>query len=923
MKKKLLLVILVVVLVLSLTLAACQECEHNYVNGECTKCGEQDPNYQAPCEHNYNNGVCTKCGGSDPNYTAPTFDFESLSADIPQTAETPTLVLHYQRSNKDFDDWTFWIWKQGGDGAAFEINYRDDFGAVALHPLSAFSNATTIDTIGIIPRRGEWLEKDVDADRMLDLSECTVDENNYIHIYLIQGDVNLYTDINDMKYASTVEMSDTALTVKAVSDMEKVFVFCNGATISEEEVDSATPRKYVFNFTSDVTLNLEGQYAVKIVFADKHEKTMNADIIGAYLASYDSQKFADDYNYDGELGAIYGKDSTTFRVWSPVSSRIVLNIYQTGHQEETPDSHEMTKGEKGTFEAVVSGDLGGKYYTYTVYNGYYPNGQEIVDPYAKSAGLSGLRGMIVDFSKTNPDGWDSVTPVAYDRKELVVWETHVADVTSSATWTGTEALRKKFLGVIESGTTYTDKGVTVTTGFDHIKELGVNAVQLVPVFDQANNESNVSFNWGYNPLNYNVLEGAYSTDATDGYVRIREFKQLVQAFNGEDINIIMDVVYNHVNSATGSNFDVLMPGYYFRYSDSKLANGSGCGNETASERAMYRKFMIDSVCFWAEEYKLGGFRFDLMGLHDMETMELLVDALEKINPNIVVYGEPWTGGTSPLPDSQKANQANASKFEGYGQFNDQMRDALIKGGLNGASQTGWVTNRLNVSGGDMGSIIHGLKGETNYSITNPNTTVNYVTCHDNYTLYDRIQAAGIKDEDTVAKMAVLANSVVFTSNGTTFMLAGEEFLRTKNVDGASADEVHNSYQSSYKVNELNYALKIENAGVFDVYKKLIEFKTTCSGLHLEEIEIEANYVVTALNGGSAFQIDVKDVANGREYRIVHANGTVRDNNVVTVDFSGYTLWLDTLQPTFNVTTNLSAETSVQAYQTIIAYKTIG
>lgn len=916
MKKKLLLVILVVVLALSLALAACQECDHNYVNGECTKCGATDSNYKEPCEHNYVDGECTKCGATDPDYTPPAFDFESLSTNIPESAETPTLVLHYQRPNKDFGDWTFWIWNTtDNDGKAYEINYRDDFGAVALHPLSAFSNATTSDTIGIIPRRGEWLEKDCEPDRMLDLSKCTMDAGNYIHIYLIQGDVNLYTDASDVKYASTVEMSDIALTVTTVSDMEKVFVFCNGATISEEAVDSATPRKYVFNFTSDVTLNLEGQYAVKIVFADKHEITMDADIIGAYLASYDSAEFAAAYNYDGELGAIYGKDATTFRVWSPVSSRIVLNIYESGHEKETPTTYEMTKGEKGTFETVVSGDLGGKYYTYTVYNGYYPNGKEIVDPYAKSAGLSGVRGMIVDFSKTNPDGWDSVSPIAYDRKELVVWETHVADVTSSSTWTGTESYRKKFLGVIEGGTTYTLKGTTVKTGFDHIKELGVNAVQLVPVFDQANDESNVSFNWGYNPLNYNVLEGGYSTDATDGYVRIKEFKQLVQAFNGANINVIMDVVYNHVNAANGSNFDVLCPGYYFRYTNGKLSNGSGCGNETASERAMFRKFMIDSVCFWAKEYKLGGFRFDLMGLHDMETMELLVDALEKINPNIVVYGEPWTGGTSPLPNSQKANQANGAKFEGYGQFNDQMRDALIKGGLSGDSDMGWVTNRLTVSGGDMGSIMHGLKGETNYSITNPNTTVNYVTCHDNYTLYDRIKAAGIKDEATVKKMAVLANSVVFTSNGTTFMLAGEEFLRSKGGD-------KNSYESSYKVNELDYSLKITNAGVFEVYKKLIEFKTTCSGLHLEEGEIAANYVVTALNGGSAFQIDVKDVANGREYRIVHANGTVRDKNVVKVDFSGYTLWLDTLAPTFNVTTKLSNKTNVQAYQTIIAYKAL-
>ncbi len=917
MKKKIILILLVALLALSLVLAACQEeCEHNFANGVCTKCGDKDPNYVQPIP--------------DPD-PALDFNFDALPTNVPEHAETPTLVLHYQRPNGDYGDWDYWIWKQGGNGAAFAFNYRDNYGTIALYPISDFSEATTSDTIGIIPRKGgdSWAAKDVDADRMLNLSDCTVDENNYIHIYLVQGDVNLYKGLDTIQYAATAEMSGTALTVNAVSALSKVCVYCDGNLVREENVDTANPQKYVLTFGGDVVLNISGNYKAKLVFADGYETTLSVNMIGAYIDSYDSDDFTQNYTYEGELGAIYAADQTTFRVWSPVSSRITLNLYETGHQKETPISHEMVKGAKGVYETTVSGNLAGKYYTYTVYNGYYPNGAEIVDPYAKSAGLSGARGMIVDFSKTNPDEWDSVVPIAYDRKELVVWETHVADVTSSATWTGTESYRKKFLGVVEGGTTYTQNGVTVKTGFDHIKELGVNAVQLVPVFDQANDESQIKFNWGYNPLNYNVLEGGYSTDATDGYVRIREFKQLVQAFNGADINVIMDVVYNHVNSAAGSNFDVLMPGYYFRYTNGKLSNGSGCGNETASERAMFRKFMIDSVCFLAKEYKLGGFRFDLMALHDMETMELLVDALEEINPNIVVYGEPWTGGSSPLPESDKANQANASKFNGYGQFNDQMRDALIKGGMKGAAETGWITNRINVSGGDIGSIEHGLKGETNYSIVNPNTTVNYVTCHDNYTLYDRIIATGvIKDEQTIKQMAVLANSVVFTSNGTTFMLAGEEFLRTKNVDGATADEVHNSYQSSYKVNELDYALKIKNADVFSIYQKLIGFKTTCSGVQLEQSKIADNYVVTLLEGGSAIQIDVTDAKNGLQYRIVHANGTVNKkvnsglSNVVNVDFSGYTLYLDTLNASQNTATVLSASTTMQKYQTIIAYKTL-
>ena len=896
MKKRVLLIVLIAVLAFSLTLAACKSCDHDYdENGICKKCGEADPDYQPPQE---------------------------LPTDIPASASTPTLMLHYKRSNpKDYFKWDFWIWKKGSEGVGCAINYKDDFGGVALYPLSHF-DATMEDTLGIIPRLGgnSWTSKDVDADRMLDLSECQVDANNYIHIYLIEGDVNLYKDLDKLKYSASVEMSSTKIIVKTVTEVQTVKVYQDDALFVEIDGQSKTSISYTL--PTDKNVQIGCSYTAEVIFATDATKTttVSVNLISAYIENYDTAEFAANYVYDGELGAIYSAEQTTFRVWSPVSSRIVLNVYQSGHEAETPATVEMTKGEKGVFEATVEGDCDGKYYTYTVYNGLYPNGAEIVDPYAKSAGLSGVRGMVVNFAKTNPDNWDTVAPKKYDRKELVVWETHVADVTSSKTWTGNEAYRKKFLGVIQPGTTYSQGGVTVSTGFDHIKELGVNAVQLVPVFDQANAEDQMTFNWGYNPLNYNVLEGGYSTDATDGYVRIREFKQLVQAFSGANINVIMDVVYNHVNAAIGSNFDVLMPGYYFRYnSNNKLSNGSGCGNETASDRAMFRKFMIDSVCFWASEYKLGGFRFDLMGLHDLDTMELLVDALEKINPNVVVYGEPWTGGSTTLPSNKQAVQANGDKFKGYGQFNDQMRDALIKGGMSGASEKGWITNTLTISGADVEKISYGLKGATNSKISDPNKTVNYVTCHDNYTLFDRIHAAGINDAETVKKMAVLANSVVFTSNGTTFMLAGEEFLRTKNVDGATADEVHNSYKSSYKVNELDYSLKIANADVFAVYRGLIRFKTTCSGLHLEQSEIAQNYVVTTLADGSAIQIEINDVANGRVYKVVHANGTAKD---VAVDFAGYTLYLDTLDASLNTTTVLTANTAIRPYKTIIAYKQI-
>lgn len=572
----------------------------------------------------------------------------------------------------------------------------------------------------------------------------------------------------------------------------------------------------------------------------------------------------------------------------------------------------MDKGEKGTFEKTFTNqDFTGKYYTYSVNNGKFVD-KEIIDPYALSAGVNGIRGYIPNFENDNPTGWDEVNYLNYDRKELTVWETHVADVTSSVTWTGTEANRKIFKGMYESGTTYTGtNGVKVKTGFDHIKELGVNAVQIVPLYDQDNDEINMEFNWGYNPLNYNVIEGGYSSNPYDGDVRIREFKELVQAYNKEGISIIMDVVYNHVMSVEGRNFDVLMPHYYFRYSAGKLTNGSGCGNETASEHYMYRKFMIDSVCFWLKEYKLGGFRFDLMGLHDLETMNLLVEEAKKINPDVVIYGEPWTGGTTPLPSNKQAAQANLSKMVGYGGFNDQLRDNLIKGGMNAPSDLGYVTNVTKATQGNMNRLIDGFRGITSASTSkDPNHAINYVTCHDNYTLYDRFLATGafdpVEDAEDLVRMNVLSNAIVFTTQGTSFMLAGEEFLRTKGGD-------HNSYKSSYEVNELNYELKAQHMDMIEAYQKLIALKQNLTSLHLEKEAANAIVVNHSENFATAY---FNLVEGDNEYIIMHTNG-VCDETVY--DLSGYTLYYSTTQGNFRA---LNDSVTLDRFETLIAYRPI-
>ena len=672
--------------------------------------------------------------------------------------------------------------------------------------------------------------------------------------------------------------------------------------------------------------DLTKTYSVTLKFdsVDENENPVEVTVEGLANTStlYKDDSFNKAYTYDGELGAIYTKASTTFKVWSPISTEIKLRLYNNGTPksinatlgDDTYSEYTMEKKEKGVFEAKVMGDLAGKYYTYVVTNPSYKD-KEIVDPYAKSTGVNGCRGMIVDFSITNPDGWDSVKINEIPQTSLTVWETHIADLTSSKTWGGTSEYAKTYKGFYEAGTTYTKDGVTVKTGFDHVKELGVNAVQIIPVFDSDNNEEEAkrSFNWGYNPLNYNTLDGSYSLNPYDGYERIKEFKELVKAYNEAGINIIMDVVYNHVMQAQGSNFDVLMPGYYFRYTKTgEFSNGSGCGNETASEMPMFKKFMIDSTEFLATEYKLGGFRFDLMAVHDLDTMDKIATNLHsKISNNFAVYGEPWSGGTTQLNSSEAAKQDNLKDFTSYGQFNDRIRDALIKGGLNEDSSKGWVSDSVKVNKNDIESIILGLKGQTRDNVTNPSLSVQYVTCHDNYTLYDRFLALDseekIRSNETINRnRAMLANSVVFTSQGITFMLSGEEFLRTKRVN-------KNSYNASYSVNQLDYSLKIKNMDIFNNYKKLISLKQNQNVFGKTAEEIANDVKVKTNREGSVISIKIRDKKDNKEYLILHRNG-VNNNGAYQVNLEGYSLYLSTLGTKED---ELSENYTIKEYESLI------
>ena len=532
------------------------------------------------------------------------------------------------------------------------------------------------------------------------------------------------------------------------------------------------------------------------------------------------------YNGD-DLGATYTKGATTFKVWSPTAERVQVLIYATGSDEEEDSKYisanEMSYDEKsGVWSATVQGDLLNKYYTYNVYTG--KKGKETVDIYAKAAGVNGNRGMIVDLEATNPTDWENDKHVSVDNQsEAIVWEVNVKDFSNDPASGVSSKNRGKYLAFTENNTTVNASG-TSTTGMAYLKELGVNYVQLLPIFDfgsvdEASKED--QFNWGYDPKNYNVPEGSYSSNPYDGNVRINEVKQMVQAIHNNGMGVVMDVVFNHTYEGAKSWFNITVPDYYYRFTDSgSWSNGSGCGNDTASEHLMFRKYMVDSVVYWAKEYHIDGFRFDLMGLHDVETMNAIRAALDELEggEKILMYGEGWSLGTNPEPGTVMATQQNIKKLsDRIGAFNDGIRDG-IKGSNFNASEGGYIQG-----GQGQASVKSGITAEVGNWAKFPTQTVTYNSCHDNYTLWDKLVATSgsiddykIRDEKLVS-MNKLAAAISLTSQGINFFQAGEEFARTKRGD-------ENSYRSSSKINQLDWERRSEYSDLVQYYAGLIEIR---------------------------------------------------------------------------------------------------
>jgi pullulanase len=486
------------------------------------------------------------------------------------------------------------------------------------------------------------------------------------------------------------------------------------------------------------------------------------------------------------------------------------------------------KQKKGNWISSIPGDWDGYYYTFKVkYNNKWLN--EVPDPYAKAVGVNGHRGMIVNLDATNPLNWSfDKHPELKKPTDAIILEVHIRDASIHP---NSGILHKgKFLGLTETGT---KSSAGLPTGLDYFKTLGVTHVHLLPSFDFKSLDESLNtpaYNWGYDPKNYNVPEGSYATNPFDGKVRINEFKKLVQSFHQHNIGVILDVVYNHTGDTENSLFNQLVPDYYYRKNtDGGFSNASGCGNEMASEKPMLRKFMIESLLFWVNEYHIDGFRFDLMGIHDIKTMDMVIDTLKKAKPDILLYGEGWTAGGSPLPDNQRAIKSNIHQLPGIAAFSDEVRDG-IKGHVFTPTAKGFVSGNYelteSVRYGIVGGVFHPQiqYEKVNYTTSawanEPNQTIVYASCHDNHTLWDRLTIAnpGATFQEKVA-MQKLALGIVLTSQGIPFLHAGCEFLRSKNG-------VENSFESPDSINQLDWDLRDQNVSVSNYISDLIQLRKT-------------------------------------------------------------------------------------------------
>ncbi len=745
-----------------------------------------------------------------------------------------------------------WAWWDGKEGSGY-IMHPCEYGAKVV-----LNVPEGIEQIGFIVRTGcsdpggsSWGEATKDATSE---DRFAVIEGKETFIFLKSGDPAQYTSqdggktltmikkftLAGMKDFHSIQYNITPKT--AITKYSQVKVYEGDRELTVLSITNMGKEATSGIIELDETLDIAKNY--RVVIEGYGEKAVVPTSV------FDSEEFISKYTYDGDdLGAVINGNKTTFKVWAPTTYKVVLNLFSAGNGGSAYSSVDMTRGDRGVWSYTA--ECGhGTYYTYSVTTSL--GTQEAVDPYAKAAGLNGNRGMVVDLSLTNPEGWGAEFSTGIKTySDATIWEVHVRDFSNKI---ATSQYKGKYLAFTERGLV-NEHGESV--GVDYLVNLGITHVHLLPVYDYATvDEANPDsqFNWGYDPKNYNVPEGSYSTDPYHGEVRIKEYKEMVKALHEAGIGVVMDVVYNHTYDAN-SSFNKIVPYYYYRYTATGAnSSASGCGNDTASERYMFGKFMVDSVKYWAEEYDLDGFRFDLMGLHDLQTMQEVENAIHSVNPEAIIYGEGWTMG-STNDGSPMANQSQISKIKpldgaigGIAVFNDAIRDGL-KGSVFTATSKGYISGN---GAGSFPNVLFGIKGGsgagTSWTVTKA-MVVNYMSAHDNNTLWDKLILSNGNDSlETRLAMNRLGATILMISKGTVFFQAGEEMLRTKDGD-------ENSYKSSDAINNIDWSVLKEGNNEYEMmlyYRELIRVRNTYSIFRSVSSAVTASQLE---NGRAAITLD--------------------------------------------------------------------
>lgn len=704
-------------------------------------------------------------------------------------------IVHFYTYSGDYNGWDLWVWLPGCEGRTYNFTARDDFGVVANIVFDS-----EVKNLGFIIKRNGWAEKDIPLDRKVEFHDGRGE------VWIVQGDDLIYRDRSEADCRPkvlTAVFREHGIDISLTSSCQ-----ASGAQLNLDHFQVFNDAGRELPVTSRMIID-EKQIRLGIseMLDVKHQYRVTHPVYVGKPVNVSEAINDQAYYYDGDdLGFTYTPAATAFRVWTPVATEVRLLLFN-GPNDPNCTKHQMNHDRNGTWYLSLSGDLAGKYYLFEVK--IYDQWFQTPDPYSKGLSANSKRSMVLNMQATNPPGFEDHFRPEFNRfTDAIIYETHVRDLTVHPL----SGIRNKgkFLAFTETDT----RGPAgEKTGLAHLKELGVTHVHLLPIadFDRVDETKDTGYNWGYDPEFYNVPEGSYATNPNDDS-RVRELKQLIMTLHQNGLRLVMDMVYNHTSNVGTSAFDILVPRFFYRMDpQGNYASASGCGNELATERPMVRKFILDSLKFWVREYKVDGFRFDLLGIYDMETIKAMIKMLHDLNPSLLLYAEPWAAGLVRLPEEMLFYKGR-QRYTGLAVFNDNFRNA-VKGDSSG-SWPGYVQGRVE----ERGAVIKGLMGAIEDFAALPCESVNYVSAHDDLCLWDKlIKSEPEASEEERIRMSQLANGIILVAQGTAFLHGGEEFARTKKG-------IRDTVRSGDEVNQYDYTRKIKYDQLFRFYKGMIALR---------------------------------------------------------------------------------------------------